>query len=115
MVVLVVAPEEQVHSEIQLTEKRYQQLGLEVAVLDYVLIHQRVSRVPEQMAQFIFTGEVHMWARIEENKVEEVTEINPEGRFHPSLIWKECPADTQQGDLYIDGEFIVQSPAVQAR
>ncbi|EIV6944794.1 TPA: hypothetical protein N6Y29_001238 [Escherichia coli] len=97
------------------TEKRYQQLGLEVAVLDYVLIHQRVSRVPEQMEQFIFTGEVHMWARIEENKVEEITEINPEGRFHPSLIWKECPADTQQGDLYIDGEFIAQSPAVQAR
>ena len=30
-------------------------------------------------------------------------------------IWKECPADTQQGDLYIDGEFIAQSPAVQAR
>lgn len=56
-----------------------------------------------------------MWARIEENKVEEITEINPEGRFHSSLIWKECPADTQQGDLYIDGEFIAQSPAVQAR
>ncbi|UJY51064.1 hypothetical protein K3392_05105 [Escherichia coli] len=100
MVVLVVAPEEQVHSEIQLTEKRYQQLGLEVAVQDYVLIHQRVSRVPEQMAQFIFTGEVHMWARIEENKVEEITEINPEGRFHPSLIWKNALLTHSRGFIY---------------
>ncbi|EFH4097909.1 hypothetical protein AAG784_002811 [Escherichia coli] len=115
MVVLVVAPGEQVHTKIQLTEKRNQQLGLEVAVLDYVLIHQRVSRVPEQMAQFIFTGEEIMWARIENDMVVEITDIDPEGRFHPSLIWKECPADTQQGDLYIDGEFIAQSPAVQAR
>ncbi|MGH0110774.1 hypothetical protein [Escherichia coli] len=40
------------------------------------------------MAQFIFTGEAHMWVRIEKNKVEEITEINPEGRFHPSLIWR---------------------------
>ena len=56
-----------------------------------------------------------MWARLENNLVMELTDIDPEGRFHPSLVWVECPADTQQGDLYIDGKFIAQSPAVQAR
>lgn len=46
-----------------------------------------------------------MWARIENNAVMELTDIDPTDRFHPSLIWVECPADTQQGYIYSNGEF----------
>lgn len=51
-----------------------------------------------------------MWARIEENLVMELTDTDPEGRFHPSLIWVECPADTQQGYIY-DGEYFTPQEA----
>lgn len=44
------------------------------------------------------------YARIEAGAVFEVAEFdNIEGRFHPSLVWVECPANTLPGDLY-DGE-----------
>ncbi len=44
-----------------------------------------------------------LWARIEDNQVREITDIDPEGRFHPSLIWVECPEGTKEGYSY-DGE-----------
>ncbi|CAD5747883.1 hypothetical protein BvCmsNSP073_04699 [Escherichia coli] len=46
-----------------------------------------------------------MWARIENNVVMELTDIDPTGRYHDSLIWVECPADTQPGYTYSSGEF----------
>lgn len=46
-----------------------------------------------------------MWARIENNIVMELTDIDPAGRFHPSLIWVECPVDIQQGYIYSNNEF----------
>lgn len=46
-----------------------------------------------------------MWARIENNTVMELTDVNPEGRFHPSLIWVKCPTDVEQGYLYDGNEF----------
>lgn len=45
------------------------------------------------------------WAHIQNGRVEEVTDTNPEGRFHPSLIWKECGKDIIPGDIYRDGAF----------
>ena len=48
-----------------------------------------------------------MWARIENNTVMELIDINPEGRFHSSLIWVKCPADVVQGYLY-DGEVFTK-------
>lgn len=52
------------------------------------------------------------WARVDinpENRsqtvVIELTDIAPSGRFHPSLIWVECPEDTQQGYIYENGLF----------
>ena len=57
------------------------------------------------MVPYISTGEALMWARIENNVVIELTDIDPAGRFHPSLIWVECPADTQHGYIYSNGEF----------
>lgn len=46
-----------------------------------------------------------MWARIENNVVAELTDIDPKGRFHPSLIWVECPPDTLHGYTLANGEF----------
>ena len=46
-----------------------------------------------------------MWARIENNVVMELTDIDPTGRYHDSLIWVECPPDTQRGYIYNSGEF----------
>lgn len=44
-----------------------------------------------------------MWARIENNVVAEVTDIDPAGRFHPSMIWVACTTDVQPNWVY-DGE-----------
>ena len=49
-----------------------------------------------------------MWALIENAVVKEVTDIDPDGRFHPSLEWVSCAESVAPGDLYADGEF---SPA----
>lgn len=46
-----------------------------------------------------------MWARIENNVLMELTDIDPTGRYHDSLIWVECPPDTQRGYIYNSGEF----------
>lgn len=44
------------------------------------------------------------YARIENDMAAEVAEFDSiEGRFHPSLVWVECLADTLPGDIY-DGE-----------
>lgn len=53
-----------------------------------------------------------MWARIEENTVVEKTDIDPEGRFHSSLVWVACSADTELGMRYQDEEFHAQPPVV---
>lgn len=55
-----------------------------------------------------------MWARIDNDEVMEVTNIDPAGRFHPSLIWLECPADVQQGYIYENGSFKPAEPVAQA-
>lgn len=44
-----------------------------------------------------------MWARIEGDRVAEVTDIDPEGRFHPSLVWVECQQGVKPGWTF-DGE-----------
>lgn len=54
------------------------------------------------------------WARIENNEVMEITDINPDGRFHPSLIWVKCPADVQQGYIQDNGMFKPAETAEQA-
>lgn len=46
-----------------------------------------------------------MWARIENGIVAEITDIDPEGRFHPSLVWVPCGAEVQPGWAYDGGEF----------
>ncbi|KLU15414.1 MULTISPECIES: hypothetical protein [Xenorhabdus] len=46
------------------------------------------------------------WARLENNIVIELTDIDPAGRFHPLLIWVECPAGIPSGYVYKNGKFI---------
>ncbi|GEM_PF-1413244 len=53
-----------------------------------------------------------MWALINSNIVTELTEINPTGRFHPSMIWVPCTEGVQVGWQYSDGVFSPQ-PALQ--
>lgn len=50
-----------------------------------------------------------MWARINGDRVAEITDIDPEGRFHPSITWVPCSPDTQPGWHY-DGEHIQPPP-----
>ncbi|WOD12783.1 DUF4376 domain-containing protein [Pseudomonas sp. NyZ704] len=51
-----------------------------------------------------------MWARIEGGAVAEITDINPAGRFHPSLNWAACPQGVAPGWSF-DGESFAQPVA----
>lgn len=56
-----------------------------------------------------------MWARIENGSVAELTDIDPEGRFHPSLEWVACDDTTTLGMTY-DGAFhepVVLAPTAE--
>lgn len=44
-----------------------------------------------------------MWARINNGAVAELTDQDPNGRFHPSIHWEPCPADAEIGWSY-DGQ-----------
>ncbi len=44
-----------------------------------------------------------MWARIENGTVAEITDLDPAGRFHPTIQWIACGSDTRSGWQY-DGE-----------
>lgn len=52
-----------------------------------------------------------MWARIENGNVAEVAEIDPAGRFHPSIQWASCGADVQAGWQF-DGAIFTAPSAV---
>lgn len=49
-----------------------------------------------------------MWALIVDGVVWEITDIDPNGRFHPSLLWVECGDDVEVGYLYDGKKFIFQ-------
>lgn len=46
-----------------------------------------------------------MWARLENSEVVELINFDPAGKFHLSLIWKECNDTVKQGWKYVDGKF----------
>lgn len=52
---------------------------------------------------------MNMWARIENGTVAEITDLDPTGRFHPSLKWAECDSGVAPGWSY-DGQAFT-SPA----
>lgn len=47
-----------------------------------------------------------MWARIENEAVAEITDIDPTERFHPDLLWQACPVDVRPGWTVMEDEFI---------
>jgi hypothetical protein len=53
-----------------------------------------------------------MWARIENGTVAEITEIDPTGRFHPSMNWVACGAGVFPGWTY-DGLAFAEPLAAQ--
>ena len=48
---------------------------------------------------------ITMWALIVDGAVREVTDIDPSGRFHPSLEWVACDESVQDHMIYEDGGF----------
>lgn len=46
-----------------------------------------------------------MWARIESGRVTELTDIDPEGRFHESLVWIDCDNTITPGMNYDGSTF----------
>src|SRR5690606_11595842 len=50
-----------------------------------------------------------MWARIEGDRVAEITDIDPAGRFHPSLVWVGCSSDVAPGWHYDGTSFVPPS------
>ena len=59
-----------------------------------------------------------MWTRLENNVALELTNIDPKGRFVPSLVWVSCPEDLTPGStLNPDGSWtyapVVETPVVE--
>lgn len=51
-----------------------------------------------------------MWARIKDDTVLEVTDLDPAGRFHPSMMWIACDTHVTQGWRLKDD--VLEAPAV---
>ncbi len=56
-----------------------------------------------------------MWARVENGIVDEVTDIDPEGRFHSDLKWRPCPAQVLPGWLFEKGTFAAKVVTLEER
>lgn len=50
------------------------------------------------------------WARIEDGKVMETTDLDPTGRFHPSLVWVSCDDSVDQHYTYNGSTFAPPPP-----
>lgn len=50
-----------------------------------------------------------MWALIQDGTVAEITDIDPAGRFHPSIQWVACADDAKPGWQF-DGEQCLPPP-----
>lgn len=51
-----------------------------------------------------------MWALIQNGSISEITDIDPAGRFHPSLVWVQCNDKVQSGWAYDGEEFAPPGP-----
>lgn len=51
------------------------------------------------------------WARIDGDRVAEITDIDPEGRFHSSIKWIECSTEVRPGWSYDAGRFSPPAPS----
>lgn len=46
-----------------------------------------------------------MWALVQDEVVLEVTEIDPEGRYHPDFKWRSCPTQVKPGWRFANALF----------
>lgn len=53
-----------------------------------------------------------MWALVQNEVVLEVTEIDPEGRYHPDLKWRSCPAQVKPGWRFANALFTEQFESI---
>lgn len=51
-----------------------------------------------------------MWARIENDTVAELTEVDPKGRFHPSIKWVKATDGAAVGDSFDGKKFAPPEP-----
>lgn len=56
-----------------------------------------------------------MWALIENGLVLETTDVDPEGRYHPDLKWRPCPALTRAGWMFEGGVFAEKVETLEQR
>lgn len=47
-----------------------------------------------------------MWARIDNGIVAEITDTDPDGRFHPDINWHACDDSVEVGYKHDDGKFM---------
>jgi len=52
-----------------------------------------------------------LWALVVDGAVREITDIDPAGRFHPSLHWQPCGAEVREGDMWTGEAFAAPPPA----
>lgn len=52
------------------------------------------------------------WAHILNNKVQEITHTDPEGRYHESFVWVPCSDDVQDNWTYENGTFSAPIAAI---
>lgn len=46
------------------------------------------------------------WVRMADGKVAEVIDFNPEGKFHPAIVWEEAPDSVEPNMVKNEqGEF----------
>jgi len=56
-----------------------------------------------------------MWAHIENDRVIELTDIDPKGRYHESWVWRVCPDSVGLGWAFSGGVFTPPAgPSVEA-
>lgn len=46
-----------------------------------------------------------MWARIDGDRVAEITDIDPAGRYHPSIQWELASNGAEEGDIFDGSGF----------
>ena len=52
-----------------------------------------------------------LWALIVDGAAREVTDIDPAGRYHPSLNWQPCDSEVREGDTWTGEAFAAPPPA----
>jgi hypothetical protein len=55
-----------------------------------------------------------MWARIDNGVVAELTNIDPAGRFHPSMVWMACSGAVQLGWVLVNNQLKESSELLSA-